>query len=76
MIESSAKGSSQITDEAELDTLVERVIAENQKSAADFRAGKQPALMFLVGQAMKLSQGRANPARLREVLSTRLNQKS
>src|SRR5712691_3897778 len=71
-----AKGSSQITDEAELDTLVERVIAENQKSAADFRAGKQPALMFLVGQAMKLSQGRANPARLREVLSTRLNQKS
>ena len=67
-----AKGSSQITDEGELEVLVDRVIAENPKSAADFKAGKQQALMFLVGQAMKVTKGRANPERLNALLREKI----
>jgi aspartyl-tRNA(Asn)/glutamyl-tRNA(Gln) amidotransferase subunit B len=68
-----AKGSGQISDEGELAALVDRVIAENPKSVADFKAGKQQALQFLVGQVMKLSKGRANPARVGELLRAKLN---
>ncbi len=67
-----AKGSSQITDAGELEVLVDRVIAENPKSAADFKAGKQQALMFLVGQAMKVTKGRANPERLNALLREKI----
>jgi aspartyl-tRNA(Asn)/glutamyl-tRNA(Gln) amidotransferase subunit B len=54
----------QISGDSELEAIVDQVIAQNEKSAADFKAGKQQALMFLIGQAMKLSRGRANPERL------------
>jgi aspartyl-tRNA(Asn)/glutamyl-tRNA(Gln) amidotransferase subunit B len=67
-----AKGSSQITDEGELVVVVDRIIAENPKSAADFKAGKQQALMFLVGQAMKATKGRANPERLNALLREKI----
>ena len=59
-----AGGSSQISGDAELAAIVEQVIAENAKSVADFKAGKEQALKFLIGQGMKLSKGRANPQRL------------
>jgi aspartyl-tRNA(Asn)/glutamyl-tRNA(Gln) amidotransferase subunit B len=67
-----AKGSSQISGDAELEAIVDRVIRENAKSVADFKAGKQQALMFLVGQAMKLSKGRANPERLNALLREKI----
>jgi aspartyl-tRNA(Asn)/glutamyl-tRNA(Gln) amidotransferase subunit B len=67
-----AKGSSQITDEGELEVVVDRIIAENPKSAADFKGGKQQALMFLVGQAMKATKGRANPERLNALLREKI----
>jgi aspartyl-tRNA(Asn)/glutamyl-tRNA(Gln) amidotransferase subunit B len=67
-----AKGSGQISDQSELEGLIDRVIAENPKSVADFRAGKQQAFQFLVGQVMKLSKGRANPPRVGELLRTKL----
>ena len=68
-----AKGSGQISDESELAALVDRVIAENAKSVADFRAGKQQAFQFLVGQAMKLSRGRANTERVNALLREKLS---
>jgi aspartyl-tRNA(Asn)/glutamyl-tRNA(Gln) amidotransferase subunit B len=68
-----AKKSSQITDEGELEALVDRVISENARSVADFKAGKQQAFGFLVGQAMKLSGGRANPARLNALLREKIS---
>jgi len=48
------------------------VIAQNEKSVADFKGGKQQALGFLVGQAMKLSKGRANPERLNALLRAKI----
>src|SRR5438105_2280300 len=68
-----ARGSGQISDESELNALVDRVIAENAKSAADFRAGRQQAFQFLVGQAMKLSRGRANVERVNALLRAKLS---
>jgi aspartyl-tRNA(Asn)/glutamyl-tRNA(Gln) amidotransferase subunit B len=67
-----AKGSSQISGDAELEAIVDQVMSENAKSVADFKAGKQQALMFLVGQAMKLSKGRANPERLNALLREKI----
>jgi len=68
-----AKGSSQISGDAELAGLVDQVIAENAKSVADFKAGKAQALKFLIGQAMKLSKGRANPQRLDALLREKIS---
>lgn len=62
----------QVSEPGELDGIADKVIAENAKSAADYKAGKANALMFLVGQVMKLSQGRANPKIAQEVLKRKL----
>jgi aspartyl-tRNA(Asn)/glutamyl-tRNA(Gln) amidotransferase subunit B len=66
------QGLSQISGDAELIRIVEQVIGENAKSVEDYRAGKQQALGFLVGQAMKLSKGKANPARVNQLLREKL----
>ena len=58
--------------DAELEGIIDKVIEQNPKSAADFKAGKQQALMFLVGQAMKLTKGRANPERLNALLREKI----
>ena len=63
----------QISDVDSLDKIAEAVINENPKSAADFRAGKNNALMFLVGQVMKKSAGKANPKAVQEILKRRLD---
>ena len=68
-----ARGSSQISGDAELERIVDQVIAENAKSVADFKAGKDQALKFLIGQAMKISKGRANPQRLDALLRTKIS---
>jgi aspartyl-tRNA(Asn)/glutamyl-tRNA(Gln) amidotransferase subunit B len=63
-----ARGSTQITSDDELRRIVAQVVAENEKSVADFKAGKGQAVKFLIGQAMKISKGRANPQRLDALL--------
>jgi len=63
----------QVSDTASLDAIVEEVISENKKSAGDYKAGKENALMFLVGQAMKKSKGKANPKLLQEIIKRRLS---
>jgi len=68
-----AKGSSQISGDTELEAIVDQVVEQNPKSVADFKAGKQTALMFLVGQAMKLTRGRANPERLNALLREKIH---
>jgi aspartyl-tRNA(Asn)/glutamyl-tRNA(Gln) amidotransferase subunit B len=68
-----AKGASQISGDAELAGIVDQVIAENEKSVADFKAGKGQALKFLIGQGMKLSKGRANPQRLEALLREKIS---
>jgi aspartyl-tRNA(Asn)/glutamyl-tRNA(Gln) amidotransferase subunit B len=68
-----ARGSSQISGDTELARIVDQVIAENAKSVADFKAGKEQALKFLIGQGMKLSKGRANPQRLDALFREKLS---
>ncbi len=66
------QGLRQVTDEGEIEKLVDRVIAENAAQARQFRDGKQQVLGYLVGQAMKLSHGKANPAQVNELLRDKL----
>jgi len=66
------KGIEQLSDATAIEALCERVIAENPKPAADFRAGNLASLNFLKGQVMKLSQGKANPALVGEILEGKL----
>ena len=69
------RGLTQISDEQEVRALVGDVIAENSRAVAEFQKGKDRALRFLMGQAMKASGGKANPELvyrlLREELSGR-----
>lgn len=62
------QGLKTVCDEAALRSIVERVLAENPKSAADYRGGKQKALGFLVGQTMKVMKGKANPELVSQLL--------
>ncbi|MHB0977778.1 MAG: Asp-tRNA(Asn)/Glu-tRNA(Gln) amidotransferase subunit GatB [Candidatus Aquicultorales bacterium] len=66
------RGLVQISDEEEIARVVDAVLEENPKSVEDFRGGKQQALGFLVGQVMRLTKGRANPALVNELLRKRL----
>ena len=67
-----ARGLRQMRDTGALDGIVETVIAANAKSVAEFRAGKEKALNALVGQAMKASGGKADPAELGAMLRKKL----
>jgi aspartyl-tRNA(Asn)/glutamyl-tRNA(Gln) amidotransferase subunit B len=67
------KGLVQVTDTKLIEEIADKVIASNEKSVADFKAGKQQALGFLVGQMMKLSQGKANPKMANEILVKKLS---
>jgi aspartyl-tRNA(Asn)/glutamyl-tRNA(Gln) amidotransferase subunit B len=67
-----ARGLAQVSDSGALEAFVEQAIAGNPKSVADYRAGKQPAFEFLVGQVMRFSKGKANPQRARELLKAKL----
>ena len=67
-----ARGLKQMSDSGELESIVEAVLAANPKSVEEYRAGKDKAFNALVGQAMKASQGKANPAQVNELLKKRL----
>lgn len=67
------EGLEQISDAAELEAIVTRVIAENPGPADDFRGGKEKALGFLVGQVMKATRGQANPGLVNEILRAKLS---
>jgi aspartyl-tRNA(Asn)/glutamyl-tRNA(Gln) amidotransferase subunit B len=68
-----AKGLKQISDSGALEQIIEQVLAENPKSVEEYRAGKEKAFNALIGQAMKASKGKANPAQLTELLKQKLS---
>lgn len=68
------KGYLQVSDSGEIEAIVKQVLSENQKAAEDVKNGEQKAIGFLVGQVMKLSQGKANPALAKEIIERQLNQ--
>ena len=67
------KGWVQISDEGAIKDVVLRVLENNPQSVADYKAGKQKALGFLVGQAMKETRGKANPQMLNKMFLEELN---
>jgi aspartyl-tRNA(Asn)/glutamyl-tRNA(Gln) amidotransferase subunit B len=68
-----AKGLRQITDDGPIEQAIAAVMAANPAQLADYRAGKDKLFGFFVGQVMKATQGKANPARLNELLRQKLN---
>ncbi len=67
-----SKGLKQISDSGALEKIVDEVLAANTKSVEEFRAGKEKAFNALIGQAMKATKGKANPAQLTELLKAKL----
>ena len=67
-----AKGLKQMNDSGALEAIIDTVLAANPKSVDEYRAGKEKAFNALVGQVMKASQGKANPAQANELLKKRL----
>lgn len=67
------RGLKPMSDTGELERIVDEVLAANPKSVEEYRAGKDKAFNALVGQAMKASKGKANPAQVSELLKKKLS---
>jgi len=67
------KGLKQISDAGAIEKLIDQVLAENQKSVEEYRSGKEKAFNSLIGQIMKASKGKANPAQVNQILKDKLN---
>ena len=66
------RGLKQISDAGAIEKIVDQVLAANAKQVEDYRAGKEKAFNSLVGQVMKTTQGKANPAQVNEILKRKL----
>ncbi len=67
-----ARGLKQMSDSGELEKIIDDVLAANQKSVEEFRSGKEKAFNALIGQVMKASKGKANPAQVNDLLKAKL----
>ena len=62
----------QISDTAELEAMIDQLMADNAAQVEQFRAGKTKVMGFFVGQLMKQTQGKANPQELNKLLKEKL----
>jgi aspartyl-tRNA(Asn)/glutamyl-tRNA(Gln) amidotransferase subunit B len=67
-----ARGLKQVSDSGAIEKIIDDVLAANVKSVEEFRSGKDKAFNALVGQVMKASKGKANPAQVNELLTAKL----
>jgi aspartyl-tRNA(Asn)/glutamyl-tRNA(Gln) amidotransferase subunit B len=67
-----ARGLKQMSDSGEIERIVDEVLAANPKSVEEYRAGKDKAFNALVGQVMKATKGKANPAQVNDILKQKL----
>jgi len=65
-------GLKQVSDEGALQTIIDDVLSKNQDKVQEYKAGKEKLLGFFVGQCMKASKGKANPAKINQLLKERL----
>ena len=65
-------GLQQITDTGAIEAMVDEVLANNAKAIEQFRSGNEKALNAIVGQVMKASKGKANPAQVQELIKAKL----
>ncbi len=68
-----AKGLSQISDDSEIEKIIDEVLAKNQKAVEDYKNGKENSFAFLIGQIMAASRGKANPQKTAEILKSKIN---
>ena len=68
------EGLQQVTDLSEIESMVNKVIDGNPDQFKQYLAGKDRLLGFFVGQVMKESQGKANPAQVNQILKERLKE--
>ena len=68
-----SKGLRQITDASAIERAIDEVMARNPAQLADYRAGKDKLFGFFIGQVMKATGGKANPAQLNELLRRKLS---
>jgi aspartyl-tRNA(Asn)/glutamyl-tRNA(Gln) amidotransferase subunit B len=66
------KGLRQVTDTSAIEGSIDAVLAANPDKVAEFRSGKDKLFGFFVGQVMKATQGKANPAMVNEILTKKL----
>ena len=66
-------GLEQVDDQDKLEKIIEVIISNNEKVVADYRAGKEVALKFLMGQTMKETKGQANPQTIEDILKKKLS---
>ena len=67
------EGLLQTNTASDIEPIVAKIIVEHATVVADYKAGKEAALQFLIGQAMKASKGSANPAQLKEIFIAQIN---
>lgn len=67
------RGLKQVSDTGAIEKIVDEVIAANARQVEDYRAGREKAFNSLVGQVMKATQGKANPAQVNEILKRKLS---
>jgi aspartyl-tRNA(Asn)/glutamyl-tRNA(Gln) amidotransferase subunit B len=67
-----SKGLKQVSDSGAIEAIIDEVLAANQAMVEEFKAGKEKAFNALVGQCMKASKGKANPAQVNEILKKKL----
>lgn len=61
-------GLKSVSDEGELWGVIEKIVADNPQSVADYKSGKKKAIGFLVGQTMKAMKGKADPGAVNKIL--------
>ena len=66
-------GVEQVSDEGEIEELINRVLQQNPKMVEDYKNGKEKLFGFFVGQVMKESKGKANPQIVNKILKDKLN---
>jgi aspartyl-tRNA(Asn)/glutamyl-tRNA(Gln) amidotransferase subunit B len=69
-----AKGLTQVSDEVVLEAFIDEVMAKSPTQLAQYRSGKEAVFGFFVGQVMKASGGKANPAKVNDLLKRKLGQ--
>jgi aspartyl-tRNA(Asn)/glutamyl-tRNA(Gln) amidotransferase subunit B len=67
-----ARGLKQISDSGAIEKIIDEIIAANPAQVAEYRSGKEKMFGFFVGQAMKASKGKANPAQLNDIMKKKL----
>jgi aspartyl-tRNA(Asn)/glutamyl-tRNA(Gln) amidotransferase subunit B len=68
-----SRGLKQISDSGEIERIIDGIVASNPSQVAEFRAGKEKAFNFFVGQVMKATRGKANPVHVNEILRRKLS---